>query len=75
MFIPDPTTPTKDEGEKIVVRKNLSWIQGSKRLRIPDFGSGSATLVSTVLSLSGISKWYLGFSDIFVCPSGCERLS
>jgi hypothetical protein len=54
MFIPDPTTPTKDEGEKIVVRKNLSWIQGSKRLRIPDFGSGSATLVSTVLSLSGI---------------------
>ncbi len=77
MFIPDPTTPTKDEGEKIVVRKNLSRIQGSKRLRIPDFGFGSGTLVSTFLSLSGINKCYLslGFSDIFVCPSGCESLS
>jgi hypothetical protein len=52
--IADPTTPTKDEGEKIVVRKNLSRIQGSKRLRIPDFGSESGTLVSTVLFLSGI---------------------
>jgi hypothetical protein len=26
--IADPTTPTKDEGEKIVIRKNLSRIQG-----------------------------------------------
>ncbi len=58
MFIPDPTTPTKYEGEKIVVRKNLSRIQGSKRLRIPDFGSGSATLVSTVVSITRIFRYF-----------------
>jgi hypothetical protein len=80
--IADPTTPTKDEGEKIVVRKNLSRIQGSKRLRIPDFGSGSATLVSTVLSLNLLTI-VMNQAEVvsitrtfryFVCPSGCESL-